>query len=731
MTAHALTPIRVALLVALVLTVCRVGGCRFFELVDLRALDYRLRERGPEPAGDRVMIVAVDDVSIAQRGRWPWSRALMARLLTRIAADEPAVIGADFVQSERSAACSIDAIGDHIDPQCRAAVGQALAHVSTEDQEFADAVRASRRAVLGYFFDFGSSASDSAAVATATLTAYPVVRTSAEGDAGALNIPRAPGITQNLPEIATAARALGYFNFLPDRDGLYRRTPMAIRFGDRIAMPLSLAMLQVLADRPASIRFSGSSVAAVEVGGRPVPVASDGQLLLNYRGPGGTFPHISAADLLAGTVPAGTFHDKIVLLGITAIGVGDVRATPFDPVFPGVEIHANALDNILRGDALLWPSWTSPWTGAAELGALWTAVLLTGLVLRYARGVQAALASVALLAAYLVASQWVFMRSGLVLSAAYPLSGIALTYLASSLHHYLVTEAEKRRTRRMLDLYLSPKVAAYISERPEVLKLGGEKRERTVLFSDIRDFTPISESLDPEALVELLNAYLGEMTGAVFAHEGMLDKYIGDAIMAVWGAPLPQEDHALRACRAALEMIHRLGPFNRDGESRGWPKLRIGVGLSTGPMVFGNMGSSRHQSLTVMGDAVNLGARLEGLSRVYRCPIIASEGTVVAAGKSLAYRELDYVQVKGKTRAVRIFEVLGLAGERQFDRLVATFAAGLAAYRRREWDEAGERFRNVLELQPNDGPAMLFLERCEAFRGRPPAPDWQAVTAFG
>ncbi len=726
MTARRLTPIRIALLVGAILTVCRVSGCHLLELVDLRAFDYRLRERGPEPPGDQVVIVAVDDASIAELGRWPWSRTTMAQLFDRIAADGPTVIGADFVQSERSALCSADAFSDHIDPRCRTEVDRALERINSEDQKFADSVRAAGHTVLGYFFDFNRPG---ASAATGALTAYPIVRASRYR--GELDIPHAASITQNLPEIAAAATGLGYFNFLPDRDGLYRRTPLAIRFGEKITMPLALAMLHVSSpERPGAIRFRDSAVSSIEIKGQQIPVGSDGQLLINYRGPGRTFPQVSAADLLAGRVPADTLRNKLVLVGITAVAVGDVRATPFDPVFPGVEIHATVLDNILRGDVLQQPGWGTPWTGMAELGTIVGVALLTGIALRYTRGVAALFVTLNLIAVYIVASQWIFTRFGLVLSTVYPLLGISLTYLASSLHHYLVSEAEKRRTRQMLDLYLSPPVAAYVSARPELLKLGGEKSERTVVFSDIRDFTPLSESLDPEVLVDLLNSYLGEMTTAIFAHHGMLDKYIGDAIMAVWGAPLPQEDHAARACRAALEMIDRLDRFNHKHAERGWPQLRIGIGLSTGPMVFGNMGSTRHLSLTVMGDDVNLGARLEGLSRFYRCPIIASEATITAAGDGFVSRELDSVQVKGKVRVVHIFEILGLSHERQWDELIAAFAAGLTAYRRQHWDEAVHHFSRALELKPNDGPSKLFIERCEAYWRAPPPPDWNAVTAF-
>jgi adenylate cyclase len=251
------------------------------------------------------------------------------------------------------------------------------------------------------------------------------------------------------------------------------------------------------------------------------------------------------------------------------------------------------------------------------------------------------------------------------------------------------------------------------------------------MFTDIRDFTTIAEGLEPEVLVDLLNAFLGEMTEVIFAHDGMLDKYVGDAIMAVWGAPLPQADHAARACRAALEMVGRLHLLNQQWEKRGWPVLKIGVGLNTGSMVVGNMGSARRLSYTVIGDNVNLGSRLEGLNKMYGSRIIASEATIVAAAGTVVARELDLVRVKGKRLPVRIFEIVGLGEERAaWATVLERFATGIAAYRQRRWEDAIAAFRSVLEVQADDGPARLYLERCREMLVSPPDVQWDGVTAI-
>jgi adenylate cyclase len=740
MTRQRLTPLGIALAIGVAVSMLRIGGCRPLDLLDLRVLDYRLLRRGAAPAAPEVVIVAVDDASIAELGRWPWSRALVARLIDAIAVGGPAVIGVDLVQSEATAACTLDGLDGALDDACRAAVRNAVRGAQGDDARLADAVRGSQRTVLGYFFDKLHTERDDGLdserhgpeSAPAGETAYPLVQRAPDSRDDGMR--KAEVVTQNLPELVSAARGLGFFNFFPDADGIFRHAPLAIRFGDRVTMPLSLAMLQVYwPGQTPAIRFGASGVESVRLGAVAVPVEEDGQLLVNYRGAGRSFLHIPAADVLAGRVAPATFRDKLVLVGVTAVAVGDVRAAPFDAVFPGVEIHATVLDNILRQDFIYRPRWVgSARAGLADVAVIFALVLLLDLALHPLRGRAGALVALGALAAYLVGSQVLFTRAGAALSVAYPALAIGLTYLGISVQHYVVADREKRQTRRMLDLYLSPSLAGFISERPETLKLGGEKSERTVLFSDIKSFTSFAERLEPEQLVELLNVYLGEMTDIVFAHDGMLDKYIGDGVMAVWGAPLPQPDHAARACRAALTMLVRLAQLNARGSARGWPTLSIRIGLNSGPMVFGNMGSSGHLSLTVMGDNVNLGSRLEGINKLYGTTIIASQATVDLARDVIVARELDLVRVKGKAQTVRIYEVLGPAETAaRWSGLIEHFHAGLAAYRARDWESAIAAFERAIEARPGDGPSDFYLRRCREHLKTPAPPTWEAVTTFG
>ncbi|MFN2425605.1 MAG: CHASE2 domain-containing protein [Candidatus Binatia bacterium] len=729
---------RIAVLLGVALAVLRVVGLAPLAVLDARAVDLRLLARGPAPAAPEVVIVAIDNASIEQLGRWPWPRTLLARLLERIDAAEPAVVGFDIVQSEPTTAPDLSLLAGRVDSAALAQVETALAESNPEDLALTAAITKSGRAVLGYFFDF--SVKNRAPDPRAVLTSYGAVQsTSSPPGDGEEEVPGTAAVVSNLPAMSAAARATGYFNTLPDSvirsgsrvfpgDGRFRRMPMAIRYGERMAMPLALSMLTVAyPDKPPRLRIATFGVEEVRFGKDPIPVAEDGQLLLNFRGPGETFEHVPAADVLAGRVDAQALRGKLVLVGVTATAVADVRATAFDGVYPGVEIHATALDNILRGDFLHQPRWTV----LVEVAAILASVLVLGAALGRARGVAAAVVAGSLVAAYFVLSQWLFVATGVPLGVVYPLAAIALAYTAISVHHFVTVDLEKRRTREAFSRYLNPELARLVSENPDMLRLGGKRLCLTVLFSDIRGFTSISEGLSPESLVEMLNVYLGEMTGIVFDHDGTLDKYIGDAIMAVWGAPVACENHAEKACLAALEMGARLRARQDEWMARGWPRLAAGIGLHTGDMVAGNMGSSHHLSYTVMGDNVNLGSRLEGLTKTYGVSLLVSEATLTAAGDGFVARELDLVAVKGKALPVRIFELLGrTADESQWGDLVRAFADALALFRARRWDAASAAFAVLLEAHPEDGPSRLYMKRCRMYSESPPPADWAGVTVM-
>jgi adenylate cyclase len=545
---------------------------------------------------------------------------------------------------------------------------------------------------------------------------------------GEAQLPQAARMYANLPAMTEAARDTGFFNTLPDLgDGIRRRVPLAIRFGSDIAVPLALATLRAWRPQASlAIRFADFGVESLRFGEQPIPVAEDGQMLVNYRGPTRTFPRFSASDVLHERVPPEKLRAKLVLIGVTASGLGDVVVTPFGAL-PGVELHATVLDNIVAGDFISQPRWLI----LVELGAILAFTLALGAGMQRARGWAAALLGVAMLALYLAGSQWLFLRVGFPLGIVYPLLGVSFAYAGASLHQYLTEERDKRKLRTALEMYVSSPLARLVSEQPSLLKLGGDRRDCTVLFLDIRDFTKVAEGLEPTRLVDLVNAFFGEMTEVIFAADGMLDKYLGDGIMAVWGALLPQPDHAARACRAALQMVEHLGEIMPAWSERGWPQLAIGIGLSSGPMAVGNMGSARRFNYTAIGDNVNLGARLQDLNKFYGSRILASEATVEAAGAAIVARELDLVRVKGRTHPVRIFEILGAASEvARWQVAIERFAAGLAAYRERRWEDALSEFEALRQLHSADAPARRYVRRCQEMLRQPPTTEWDAITTF-
>lgn len=720
-----LTSLRIAVLLGVALSCLRFTAGSVIETLDARAVDLRLRYRGPQQASSAVVIVAIDDASIERIGRWPWPRSTMSRLVDAVALARPSVIGFDVVQSEESVAPILRALRDRVDGLDDAAwtnVETALRQWSEEDRALAESVRRAGNVVLGYYFDPGARSR----LATPPPT-FSAVKNRG-GERGLRRVPEIGGAVRNLPILVEAAKSSGFFNVFPDpRDGVFRRVPMALRDGDTVAMPLSLAMLRVHSgDAPTLLSVAPFGADYAKVGDRVIALSEDGRMMLNYRGPRHSFAHVSAADVLEGRVEAERLRGKLALVGVTAGAVADVRATPFDGMLPGVEIHATAIDNVLRGDYLRKPEVFVTF----EIAVVLAAALALGGILNHARGVTGALAAAAILLAYLGGSQALFASAGYVLGLVFPVGSIVFIYIVVGLQQFATERGEKKRVRNAFARYVAPEVARRVSEDARMLTLSGERRCLTVLFADVRGFTTISEQTPPDQLVEMVNEYLGAMTEVVFAHDGTLDKYIGDAVMAFWGAPMECTKQAELACLAAIEMVERSRALAETWVARGWPRIEIGIGIHTGDVVVGNFGSDQRLTYTAIGDGVNLASRLESLSKRYGVRMIASEDTVLAAGPAVVVREIDKVRVRGRSEATRIYEILGRGQERERWTLrIERFARGLDAYRSRRWDEAREVFESVLDEHPDDAPARLYLKRCEIYPIREPGPTWDATAA--
>jgi adenylate cyclase len=527
-----------------------------------------------------------------------------------------------------------------------------------------------------------------------------------------------------LPFVARAAGE-GHANIVPDRDGVVRRLPLLVQHADREVPALALAAVARYLRRPAPLDgpLEGGRL---PFAGREIPVDDLYQVLVNYAGgPSrdgrGAFPVLSLVDVLDGTADLAAVRDRIVFVGPWSTRFSDEREGPNGTLF-GVEIHANAAETLLRGAFLV------PAPRPLTLALIALLAGLVALLVWRLRPLWAGLGALALLAAYFVVASEAFQR-GTILNMLYPPLAVVVTFVGLTAYQLVFEQAARRALRRVLNRYLSPAVAEAVARDPERLELGGELRTMTVLFSDIRGFTTLSEQLAPRDLVALLNEYLTAMVAVLFRHAGVLDKYMGDAIMAFWNAPLAQPDHAHLACATALEMGAALDRLRGAWQARGVPPLDIGIGINTGPMVFGNMGSPLRTDFTVLGDSVNLASRLEGLNKEYGTRLIVGAATREAVGDAYRFRYLDLVAVKGKREPVAIYELLAPAGPLPAEReaLLAAFAAGLRAYRAQDWAAAASQFGRSLALDPDDGPSRLYLQRAAEYAAAPPPPAWDGV----
>jgi adenylate cyclase len=602
---------------------------------------------------------------------------------------------------------------------------QTMAAAVDPDQQFATALADAGNVVLAFSFAFAPQSLLPAASpplpAFVSRSAYRALQhLSPEAVA---RLPQAADLLLPIDVLGQPARALGHAHVATDTDGTQRyEYPVVAHQGDYYP---SLAVQTVrlylgLAQEEVRVQFGSG----LQLGAHFIPTDDAMRLLVNYYGPQGTFPTYAVTDVLHGRVPETALRDKIVLIGGTAVGVGDAVVTPFSPALPGLERQATVIANLLRGEFLhrreattlidlacivslgLLVGWLSP-----KLPAYWPYGFALGLGL-----------------AYVVLNYLAFARAGLWVHLFMPLLTIGVTQGAITLHKARTEERQKRLLRRAFQYYLHPSVVEQVCQRPELLRLGGEAKDLTVMFSDIRGFSRIAEQLTPEELVRLLNEYLTAMTRLVLDDQGLVDKYIGDAIMAVYGAPLSLPDHAYRACHTAVQMVHTLQTLQQHWRAQGLPRIDVGIGINSGPMVVGNMGSELRFNYTVMGDAVNLASRLEGANKTYGTSILMSEATWEQVRGYVATRELDVIQVQGKTAPTRIFEAVGLPPlPPEQTRLVQRFETALQAYKARRWGEALRLFQHTLETAPHDVPSQLYVARCAEFQATPPPPEWDGV----
>jgi adenylate cyclase len=646
----------------------------FLKTVEIQLYDLHFKLRGVEKADDRVVIAAIDDKSLTALGRWPWPRSLMGELIRVLSAGGAKVIAVDILLSEPEVSGELRA-ATHLTERLRAlgapgagATGSAmqrelddLIRRADHDRQLAEAIRESGRVVLPIVFEVGPDKPGPPPEPTGTPLKSALQSFRHYDERGLYPPPGAREATPPLPALVDVAQALGHVTMLADQDGTTRWE--ATVFQDRGRYYPSLAIQAVrLASGVEPNRFTLDFGRALIVGSRSAPLDPRDRLLINYAGPGGTFRHLSAVDLLSGKIPPDAVRDRIVFIGATAAGTYDLRVTPTSPIMPGVEKHANVAANILSGNFLRRPDWVE----LVEVAGILCFPFALAWLLPRLRPVVSLGAVLSIWGVFFAAVHLAF-RGGLWLPVVYPTLALGLTFVGITVYRLLTEERQRLWTKRAFQRFVSPEVVEQLMDNPAALQFGGEVRDLTVLFTDIRDFTGYTERHAPQEVVQMLHEYLTRMVDQVLAHQGTLDKFIGDAVMAIFGAPLPLPDHAERACRAALGMIRELEVLQARWAAEGREPFRMGIGINTGEMVVGNLGSEQLFDYTVVGDGVNLAARLESLNKEYKTtvPIIISESTYLAAKDVLDVRRLGEVTVKGKSRPVLIYELCGLrdAGE--------------------------------------------------------------------
>jgi adenylate cyclase len=718
------------------------------ERLEAILLDWRFLVRGPVQPALPIVIAAIDARSVDELGRWPWRRSVMAELIRKLDAVGAASIGLDIVFSEpeeppevqplREAREQMEALGGGVVPAL-ALVDQALERASTDDQLEAAIRDASDFVTMGFFFRTerdaeldGGSAVDLEADLPLVRRAKLKVKTRVVGEdqAGFLNC---ADVEPNIERFTRVPKRMGFFSTYTDIDGVVRRSALLIRCKDELYVSLDLAIAELALQQDAqAIGFEQSEspgIAQIRLGELLIPTDEGGRILVNYRGPTRTFPHFSIVDVLAGQHDA-QLEGAIVIVGPTEVGIQDVYGSPFSEAFPGVEVHANVVDNLLSGQVLRRNNEFRVYEVALMIGA---ALLMIFLAPRLGGAAAGAVLATTLLLAIVGFTTWVFIERYWWVNLAYPASTVLLTYLSVALTQSITVEAKSRQIRKQFATYVPPDVVDQMTAHPEAFKLGGERRDLSILFSDIRGFTTISEEIGAENIVKMLQAYLTPMTKIVFDSKGTLDKYIGDAVMAFWGAPLAVENHPLVAAESALAMQAEVKRLRETlgGQVPGMDRLKIGIGIHSGEVSVGNMGSELRVDYTVIGDGVNLCARIESLTKKYGAPVLASGALIERLPPGFLSRELDEIRVKGRTHGVRLFELIGRREATPEEKgWLDAYAAGLAAYKAGRWDEAEAGFRRCHELRGGQDTACeLMLERIERLRRDPPA-DWNGIYAF-
>jgi adenylate cyclase len=717
----------ICVLLLLALVPLRILDPAPLEEIRLRTFDFYQTLRPRETESRPVVIVDIDEASLKDIGQWPWPRTIVADLVTHLSQLGAAAIAFDVIFAEPDRMSPSIAVTSfrNLDDDTR----NKLRSLPSNDEVLAEAIQRSR-VVVG---QVGSATPVPRSETEAALqTGFAV-----KGPDPTPFLVTFAGLLRNVPAIEQVAAGHGVFSILPERDGIVRRVPIIMLAQGSLVPSLSIELLRVVANSGAIlVRTDQAGVQSVAVPGLEVPTDQNGRFWVHFNRHDPA-RYVSAKDVLQGRVPRDRVEDKLVLIGTSAVGLLDVKTTPVSAAMPGVEVHAQVLESTLTNSLLTYPNYA--------IGAELLVAVLVGLAIIVAAPMLRAsivIALGAILVAALIGASWyLYSQYSLLIDFTYPLMSTLFVYLTLIFVNYFKEQKQRQQIRAAFGYYLSPALVEQLARSPEKLVLGGEQRRMTILFSDVRGFTTISEYYkhDPQGLTRLMNRFLTPLTNAIIERKGTIDKYIGDAIMAFWNAPLDDPQQEVNACEAALEMLARADrlnqEFKREANQNGgkYMPLHIGIGLNTGPCVVGNMGSDFRFNYSVLGDTVNVASRLEARTKDYRVPIVIGEATAQKAKERFATMEIDRIQVKGKTQPETVFTVLGraeLGRDANFVELHELTTKMLRYYREQNWTQALNTIEPCRKAAEGFGVTALYqmyAERIEAFRHNPPPADWNGV----
>lgn len=707
------------------------AGIFIFKPAYLNILEYKLYDAFFQKVYSKkttgsVAIVDIDEYSLEKFGQWPWPRYRVALLLQKINMAGALAVGVDILFAEPDGTSPVVLQRSlnrdlHIDVQF-SGIPEGLLD---NDQLFANVLQKGPY-VLGYSFTFESNDSKAITMLPRALNALEI---KAPGAIKAYNYCfEAANLIPPLPVFLQSITHSGFMNTLTDKDGVLRRTPLFIAWDQKLYPQLSLAtLLSAFKDKIPDpvIKVTRGGIESIKIGDTIIPLESNGAMLLNYRGPGNTFPYISAGKILEDKISKKELQGKIIFLGTSAAGLKDIRVSPLDQVFPGVEVHATVADNILSNDFIHRPDWTP----GLELVCILLWGIITTIMIGWANAFLTLPITFILGISAWYGGLWTLDKLNIWVSPFFPVVVLILNFSILNMQKFWISEKKKKFFRSAFSKYVSKAVVDQLAENPEKLSLEGEEKDISILFSDIRGFTTISERLSPSQVTLLLHDYFTPVTRIIINNHGTHDKFIGDAVMCFWNAPVDVADHERFAIKAALEMIDSLPDLNKGFEEKFGIQLAVGIGLHSGRCMVGNMGSNDIFDYTIIGDDVNLASRLEGLTKFYGVQLIVSENMLKDRPDDIFIQELDLVRVKGKDKPVRIYTVYSSLNDNiaQLREEIDAYNKGLKLYRKKSFVKGEQHFSELAANYTDQKLYSIYQKRCASFVKNPPEESWDGI----